>query len=138
MMEEPELKLAVAARDVAEEGTPIGKARLAQPVLDQNEYWWTADGRSIKLEEMSPSHRVNLIHQLESHPHRLLINYQIEQATSPMWPRDHTYAADDFERILEEEYEKWHDRPLEWLQQTPFYLRLRWLIEQDRANGEPF
>lgn len=137
-MEEPELRRAV----VMSTSDPIGNAvpgtgQLATPVLDQNEYWWTADGRALKLDEMTPGHRGNLINWLEQRALILLIQYQVEYGSGPFAPNG-DMATLAFDRWLDEEFMKWHERPVEWLQQTPFYQRLRWLIEQDRKNGEAF
>lgn len=134
-MEEPEFKRAVILSSTDPIGEPIpGTGRLATPMLAQNEIWQTADGRVVFLDEMTPGHRVNLITWLEQHAFSLLMMYQFEEATGPMAPRgDH--ALDSFERFQEEELTEYRDKPIEWLQQTPFYKRLQWLIEQDRTNG---
>lgn len=133
-MEEPKLVPAIAVRTAYPDGSAMAEARLATPVLGQNEYWWPDGKEAIKLEDMTPGHRANLIVWLEQRAIGLMLQYDIDLLFGPFGPKgDH--ATDDVLRILEEEA----SRPaIDRLRETPFYKRLEYLIELDRATGEPF
>jgi hypothetical protein len=95
---------------------------LRQP-LYQDRMWVTKDKRRLLIEDMSASHRYNLLQYLRRKA-GLYANVNI------MMP--HNFIAID-----EVEEMDWKlDHPEEWLETLPLVKRLRALVEQDLQSEE--
>lgn len=110
-----------------------GRANLAGlDVFDQDQVWTNAPGEQVRLDEMEPSYRRNLLAFLERHAGRYEMHDAIAWALGPFAPQG-DMASMDFDRYLDERSQN----PLVWLRGTALYRRLAELVEQDRASGDP-
>jgi hypothetical protein len=97
--------------------------------LMQDQTWTTQDGETLKLEDMTPSHRRNLLAFLERRARRLLDRYIWNLCSGPEPIGDAAVAL--FESMLEAIEVR---DPIEWLNETVFVKRLRQLIAEDEEN----
>jgi hypothetical protein len=131
---------AVVVSECYAEGSPIpGTARLAMPVLDQDEVWRTKDGRVLTLDEMEPGHRRNLLAWLERRPLSLLVVWLGEMTSGPLAAR----GDDAWQMCLwwDEQFAAGVADPSAWLRERPLHRRLAALVADDNdraADAAPF
>lgn len=100
------------------EGPPPADVRMWQ-LLEQRKWWRTADGQVLRLKEMEPSHRVNVLRMLWRQAESLHREYT--------WS---TFGGAPFDVQAEAEAED----PWEWVREQPLYRRLAKLVKKDAAN----
>jgi hypothetical protein len=105
---------------------PVTDNVFGVDVLHQDKEWLTKDKRRLRLEDMTPSHRRNLLEFLRKRAFGLAFKDGIIMLAGPMAPGgDHAMDA-------AEEAVTWQiDNPQEWLENTPLVKRLKELIEED-------
>jgi hypothetical protein len=122
---------AVVMSECHAEGSPVpGTARLAMPMLDQDEFWRTKDGRVLTLDEMEPGHRRNLLTWLERNALSQLIVWLDQMTSGPLAARgDH--ARDAMYQWHDEQFAAGIEDPAAWLRERPLHRRLTALVEAD-------
>lgn len=92
-------------------------------ILDQRVWWITSDKQVMRVDDMTPEHRVHLL----AHLKRRAPSLQLQEWSSGLF----NDAPDDVaEQAAEED-------PMEWLGRQEFVRRLRKLIRKDnRAKGQ--
>ena len=100
----------------------------ALDMLDQDQWWRTRDGATMRLEDMEPEHRANLIKLLR----RRAVSYHDAAAFRlACWADgEHGDAAHDALESAMREAEQ--ERPTRWLEEQPLMRRLRQLDQQHR------
>ena len=93
--------------------------------LDNAETWVTRDGRAIRYEDMTPSHRVNTLRMLIRQADRHALGYLL-----PLMPPPGSQAELEVD-LMELEAAQ---NPQRWILTTPCGKRLAELIRQD-GNG---
>jgi hypothetical protein len=101
-------------------------------LLDQDEYWITADQVRIPLEEMDDSHRRNVLNLLVRRAPYTMKMYYLKESQL-MWD-----APDDvFHQWSAEAMQEINDSPEQWIERRPLIKKLRQLVEHDGAvDGE--
>lgn len=94
--------------------------------LDQDRVWQTADGRTMRLEDMSPSHRVNVVNLIKRQALQLAVGYWWSIWTSPLAPQ-----GDMAQLAVEQEERAALDDPVAFVMRSPLVQRLTRLIVDD-------
>lgn len=93
-------------------------------LLQQDEWWRPQEGPPVRIENMTRSHRRNLIRWLERRATQLHLRDGLRFALiagSPIGPGG-DMACDAFDAMVHEEQSK---DPLDWLNDTPLMKKLR-------------
>lgn len=100
-------------------------------LLAQRKWWYPADGRRLKVKQMTPGHRKNLLAWFERRAYYLqllaIMNGLAERDVSTGGRRWHP-DAELHARLRERSSE------LNWLNDCPLIVRLRKLVERDNAR----
>ncbi|NUT90827.1 MAG: hypothetical protein HOY78_02240 [Saccharothrix sp.] len=101
-------------------------------LLDQQKWWVTKDGKAMRLREMSPGHRANLLALLERKAVELrkTENWRYITADAP----DEVVDAAIAEEVAPDERKRKQAR--KWLHQQPLVKRLRALVKADATLAE--
>lgn len=99
---------------------PPPSSVTTRDLLNQQVWWIAGDGRAIRLTEMTPDHRVNLLFHLR----RWAPSLQIREWNSGIFLN----APDEVADMAAEQ------DPIEWLHHHPFVKRLRKLIRKDNRE----
>ena len=97
-------------------------------ILEQDKVWVTRDNRAVKLTDMSPRHRRNVLEYLCRHASAYHTKYILRALLGPQ-PTPGSMAEDAFEQAIDE-IER--TPPNVWLETKPLVARLRLLVEHDR------
>jgi hypothetical protein len=101
-------------------------------LLRQNRWWITKDGRAMRLRDMAPSHRANLLAPLE--------RQAVQLRTAGNWRYITADAPDEVvDAAIAEEtapMERRRKEARKWLHQQPLVKRLRALVKADATLAE--
>jgi len=90
--------------------------------LYQNQYWETKDGRVLKVEDIEPDHRDNLIAWLERNANKLASDFIWDRLPFPNMRGDmaQLHAEEEWDREMRFAIKS----PVEWVRNTPLYRKL--------------
>jgi hypothetical protein len=97
-------------------------------LLQQSRLWITKDGRELRLEEMEPSHRDNLLAYLRRRAKTL--HFCSAGLLGVPMPDIDTMAYDMVSDALDREI---YMDPAEWLEEQPLVIRLVQLAGEDNS-----
>lgn len=104
-----------------DEAVPPPPSVTTMDLLEQRVWWITGDKNAVRLDDMSPQHRVNLLRFLR----RNAMSYQFAEWTSGMF-------ADAPDEVVDQAAEE--DAQV-WLGRQELVRRLKKLIRRDRRHG---
>lgn len=116
-----------------EQGPPPRGVSILQ-LLEQRVWWQPRNEEPVKLNDMAPSHRANLLSFLRRNAGRYKIaaDYSfIGMASGPMGPGG-DMATDAVESAMDELFEM---PARKWIDSQPFVKRLRKLVARDERNA---
>lgn len=108
---------------------PLTDNMFGYDILHQDEYWIVRSGEVVRLADMSPSHRGNLLRFLRKRARGIEFHDMLFLFGGPFAPRGE--MAQEF---LEREMELRAEDPLKWLNETKLVKRLAQLVEQDELE----
>lgn len=105
------------------------EAKIRFDTLEQDEFWITRDGRTLRLEEMEPIHRKNTLRLLD----RKKVKFNIIAFSRDFggYGPNGEVAQSVFEREMDQFINQGID---EWFSALPLVRRLRELIADDNAR----
>lgn len=95
--------------------------------------WTMLDGTKIALEDMDYDHKKNVLALLRRRAPTLKFQYDMKLLTETPMPNPDTIAYDMVERALDEE---WEIPPEVWIEDHPYVVRLKELIEEDEKRTD--
>lgn len=107
-----------------DEAVPPPPSVTTRDLLGQQVWWMTGDKNAVRLDDMSPRHRVNLLGFLR----RNAMSYQTSEWLSGVFAN----APDEIADAAAEE------DPQHWLGRQELVRRLKKLIRRDRRRGEVY
>lgn len=106
---------------------PVEHNLFGLDIYSQEEWWKPADGQRVRLVDMMPTHRANLLRWLERNARAIEFNDSLAYLAGPFT------AGGDMAMDAESDWldQKGED-PVAWMKGTKLYRRLAVLVEQDR------
>lgn len=94
--------------------------------LYQDEVWITKDGHTLRLVDMTPEHRQNLLAWIRRNSSRLKLSAELSLCTGPEPSGD--AASDCFDSMFDEVL---RTPAAQWIEEQPLVVRLRELVAAD-------
>lgn len=107
----------------------MGETKITLDIIEQDKIWITRDGRALRLEDMDPTHKKNVLRLLRSHA--VMLNLRQFTRYFVVDGPNGEVAQSIFERTMEAFIRQDLD---EWFAEQPLVRRLRALVDDDNAR----
>lgn len=108
------------------------ETKITLDTIEQDVTWITRDGRALKLEDMEPSHRRNVLRMLER---RAVGLNQLAFRRYFVFPLGGAPTSDGASMMFEHAMDQFIEQhPSDWLREQPLVRRLRTLVDEDNAR----